>query len=113
MSDFIVKIFLNVAVGCSRAGGKKGKLFCGFWSVRWPRATHKCAYPCALGYFLLRKAYSKAQFVTTFSQLPISFLQFVTSKTQFVISFSQLATSKLQFVISFSQLAISKLQLPC
>ena len=51
MSDFIVKIFLKVAVGCSGAGGKKGKLFCGFWSVRWPRATHKCAYPCALGYF--------------------------------------------------------------
>ena len=63
--------------------------------------------------FSLRKAYSKSQFVTSFSQLPISFLQFVTSKTQFAISFSQLATSKLQFVISFSQLAISKLQLPC
>ena len=63
--------------------------------------------------FSLRKAYSKSQFVTSFSQLPISFLQFVTSKSQFAISFSQLATSKLQFVISFSQFVISKLQLPC
>ena len=54
MSDFIVKIFLKVAVGCSGAGGKKGKLFCGFWSVRWARATHKCAYPCALGCLQLR-----------------------------------------------------------
>ena len=63
--------------------------------------------------FLLRKACSKSQFVTSFSQLPISFLQLAISKPQFAISFSQLATSKLQFVISFSQLAISKLQLPC
>ena len=44
--------------------------------------------------FLVRKAYSKLQYVTSFSQFAISFLQFVTSKPQFAISFSQLATSK-------------------
>ena len=63
--------------------------------------------------FSLRKAYSKSQFVTSFSQLPISFLQFAISKSQFAISFSQLTTTKPQFVISFSQFVISKLQLPC
>ena len=100
-------MFVKFNRGVSKEGGGKGKAYLRVLVC----AVALCDPQMCLTF--VRKAYSKFQFTTSFTQLIISFLQFVTFKLQCAISNLQLATSKSQYVISISQFVVSKLQLSC